>query len=469
MSMNHRPEEPGGTGTRGSRQQQVLQQKEQQFLALERQNPESPYYHGNADPAQQRRRFLLGGVAALGATALATPAMAKAPPGAIERPVPPDPTKIQGVGVGVDDGGYGTRSQFETEVRWRFNTKTTESSWSMTPLESGMGIITPSGLHYERHHGGIATIDPTQHMLFIHGMVKQARKYSMADIRRFPMMSRICFLECSGNGLTEWIKPTLKTVQGTHGLTSTSEWTGVPLSTLLNEVGVKPGAKWLLCEGADAAVMTRSIPLDKAMKDCFLAYGQNGEAIRPEQGYPVRLFVPGYEGNMSIKWLRRIEISDKPFMTREETSKYTDLLPDGTALQFSFLMEAKSVITYPSGEMLLQRPGFYEITGLAWSGRGRVKKVEVSVNGGKTWQQATLHGPVLPICHTRFTFPWQWDGKEAVLQSRCTDETGYVQPTIKQLIKQRGTNGPLASVYHLNGIQSWKVASSGEVSNVHHY
>ena len=465
MTASHRPELPKGS----TAQHRAQQEKEELFLARERNNPESPYYDGNADPAKQRRRFLLGGMAALGASALATPAFAKAPPGAIERPVPEDPTKTQGVGVGVDDGGYGTRSQFETEVRWRFKTKTTESSWSMTPLEAGFGIITPSGLHYERHHGGIATIDPAKHMLFIHGMVKQAKKFNMIDVKRFPMMSRICFLECSGNGLTEWIKPTLKTVQGTHGLTSTSEWTGVPLSTLLNEVGVKPGAKWLLCEGGDAAVMTRSIPLEKAMKDCFLAYGQNGEAIRPEQGYPLRLVVPGYEGNMSVKWIRRIEIADQPFMTREETSHYTELLPDGSALQFSFLMEAKSVITYPSGEMRLQQPGFHEITGLAWSGRGKIKKVEVSVNGGKTWHEAKLHGPVLPICHTRFTLPWEWDGKEAILQSRCTDETGYVQPTIGQLIKARGTNGPLASVYHLNGIQSWKVASTGEVTNVHHY
>ena len=209
---------------------QKLQQQENLFLAHERDNPESPYYHGNADPARQRRRFLLGSVAALGAAAFAGPATAKAPPGAIERPVFPDPTKAQGVGVGVDDGGYGFRSQFENEVRWRFGTKTTESSWSMTPLEKSHGIITPSGLHYERHHGGIATIDPAKHLLYIHGMVNQGKKFTMPDIRRFPMMSRICFLECSGNGLTEWVKPTLKTVQGTHGLTSTSEWTGVPLS-----------------------------------------------------------------------------------------------------------------------------------------------------------------------------------------------------------------------------------------------
>jgi len=241
------------------------------------------------------------------------------------------------------------------------------------------------------------------------------------------------------------------------------------LSTVLNEVGVRGNAKWILAEGGDGAAMTRSIPLPKAMKDCFLAYGQNGEAIRPEQGYPLRLVVPGFEGNMNIKWLRRLEISDAPFMTREETSKYTDLRPDGKAVQFSFEMEAKSVITFPSGEITLDGPGFYEITGLAWSGRGTVKRVDVSTDGGKTWRQAALQSPVLPICHTRFRLPWQWDGKTAILQSRCADDTGYVQPTLGQVIALRGLDGPLGSIYHLNAIQSWQVTSDGKVSNVHEY
>ncbi len=445
----------------------ALQEAERRFLVAERDDPASPYFRGDPPAAPHdvsaRRRFMLGAAAAFGSAGVHSMAAA-ATPGAIERSVPPDATKVQGVGVGVDDGGYGARSQFETEVRTRYETKTTESSWSFTPLQNSMGMITPSGLHYERHHGGIATIDPAKHMLYIHGMVRQAKKFSMTDLRRYPALSRLMFMECSGNGLTEWAKPTLKTVQGTHGLTSTSEWVGVPLSVVLAEVGVRPGAKWLLAEGGDASVMTRSIPLEKALKDCLLAYGQNGEALRPEQGYPLRLFVPGYEGNMAIKWLRRIEVSDVPFMTREETSKYTDLMPDGRALQFSFFMEAKSVITYPSGEMVLRQPGFHEISGLAWSGRGAVKRVEVSVDGGRKWRDAILHGPVLPVCHTRFSLPWVWDGKEAILQSRCTDETGYVQPTIKRLATARG----LSSVYHLNGIQSWKVAATGEVSNVHH-
>ena len=341
---------------------------------------------------------------------------------------------------------------------------------SMTrPVTARCGIITPSGLHFERSHGGTATIDPLKHTLFVHGLVKNARKFSVKDVRRFPSVSRILFIECSGNGLTEWSKPRMKTVQGTHGLTSCSEWTGVPLSSILNEAGVKTNAKWLLAEGGDASAMTRSIPMEKAMKDCFVAYGQNGEAIRPEQGYPLRLVVPGYEGNMHIKWLRRIEVSDQPFMTREETSKYTDLMPSGKAVQFSFEMDAKSVITSPSGEMSLDGPGFYEITGLAWSGRGAIRKVEVSTDGGATWKNAALQGPVLPVCHTRFRMPWRWNGRQAILQSRCTDETGYVQPTLGQLIDVRGLNGPTGSVYHLNAIQSWQVATDGKVSNVHHY
>jgi sulfane dehydrogenase subunit SoxC len=445
-----------------------MQAREQSFLAAQRSDPASPYFAGGLSPRHGRRRFVLGSMAAIGsAGALASQRARAAPLGATEREVPPDASKVQG--YPLDDASYGARSQFETEARARFKTATQQSSWTMTPLERSCGIITPSGLHFERSHGGTAVIDPAKHLLYVHGLVGQPRKFSMRDVRRFPSISRIMFLECSGNGLTEWTKPTMKTVQMTHGLTSTSEWTGVALSTILNECGVPGNAKWLLAEGGDAAAMTRSIPLDKAMKDCFLAYGQNGEAIRPEQGYPLRLIVPGYEGNINIKWLRRIEVSDAPFMTREETSKYTDLLPSGKAVQFSFDMEAKSVITSPSGEMMLDGPGFYEITGLAWSGRGAITRVDVSTDGGGSWKKSSLQGPVLPICHTRFRLPWHWDGKEAILQSRCVDDTGYVQPTLGQVVALRGTNGPLGSIYHLNAIQSWLVTTDGKVSNVHHY
>ena len=445
-----------------------MQAQEASFLSAQRNDPASPYFAGGVSPEHGRRRFILGSMAALGsAGALSSQRARAATLGATEREVPADASKEQG--YALDDQSYGARSQFESEVRIRYKTATQQSSWTMTPLEKSCGIITPSGLHFERSHGGTAVIDPAKHSLYVHGLVRQPKKFSMRDVRRFPSISRILFVECSGNGLTEWTKPTMKTVQMTHGLTSTAEWTGVPLATILNECGVPGNAKWLLVEGGDAAAMTRSIPLAKAMKDCLLAYGQNGEAIRPEQGYPLRLIAPGYEGNTHIKWVRRIEVSDVPFMTREETSKYTDLMPSGKAVQFSLEMDAKSVITSPSGEMLLDGPGFYEITGLAWSGRGAVARVDVSTDGGKTWRRASLQGPVLPICHTRFRIPWQWDGKEAILQSRCVDDTGYVQPTLGQLVAVRGTNGPIGSIYHLNAIQSWLVANDGKVSNVHHY
>lgn len=416
-----------------------------------------------------RRRFIASAAAMAGSAGLLSrPVAAEAPPGAVEYTVPDDPTKVQGRLTGAD-GGYGTRSQFEDEVRWRYPTATRESSWTMTPLQDGYGIITPSGLHFERHHGGIPAIDPETHTLIVHGMVERPMEFSMEALQRFPSESRIHFIECSGNGLTEWSEPTLETVQGTHGLTSTSEWTGVPLSTILSEVGVRSGAAWVLAEGRDAAVMTRSVPLDKCWDDAMLAYAQNGEALRPEQGYPLRLLLPGYEGNTQIKWLRRLEVSDQPFMTREETSKYTDLLANGKARQFSLVMEAKSVITYPSGSMQLDGSGYYEITGLAWSGRGRIKRVEISTDGGETWQLAELQTPILPRCHTRFRLGWHWDGQAAILQSRCQDETGYVQPTIGELVDVRGLNGKLGSVYHLNGIQSWAIDEQGRVTNVHHY
>ncbi|WP_111388541.1 sulfite dehydrogenase, partial [Rhodoplanes serenus] len=395
------------------------------------------------------------------------PALAQtAPPGAQYFAPQADPTKEQGRPV-AGDGGYGSRSQFETEVRWRYPTPNENTSWSMTPLDHMLGNLTPSGLHFERHHGGIPTIDPNRHLLFVHGLVDGPRKFTMADLKRFPSVTRRHFIECSGNGLTEWNKPTLKTVQGTHGLLSTSEWTGVLFSTIAREVGLKDEAAWVLAEGADAAVMTRSIPMEKMLQDAILAYGQNGEAIRPEQGYPLRLLLPGYEGNTHIKWLRRLEVSDKPFMTREETSKYTDLMADGKARLFTLEMDAKSVITFPSGEMKLPGPGFYTIAGFAWSGRGRIQSVDVSTDGGKTWVPARLDTVPEPICTVRFSLPWTWDGRPAVLQSRCTDETGYIQPTLRELVAIRGANGPFGSVYHLNAIQSWAVAADGSITNVH--
>jgi sulfane dehydrogenase subunit SoxC len=416
-------------------------------------------------PASRRKFLFAAGSAA--SVAGSTAALAqKAPPGAVYYDAPADPTKELGRAVAAD-GGYGSRSQFETEVRTRFPTANEYTSWSFTPLDKMVGNLTASGLHFERHHGGIPTIDPANHSLVVHGMVGSPKKFSMADLKRFPSVTRKHFIECSGNGLTEWNKPTLKTVQGTHGLLSTSEWTGVQFATIAREVGLKDGSSWVLAEGADAAVMTRSIPIEKMLKDALLVYGQNGEAIRPEQGYPLRLLLPGYEGNTHIKWLRRLEVSDKPFMTREETSKYTDLLANGKARQFSMEMEAKSVITFPSGEMKLPGPGFYNVSGLAWSGRGRVQSVDVSVDGGQSWRPAQLNVMPEPVCTVRFSYPWMWDGKPAILQSRCTDETGYIQPTLKQLIAIRGSHGPFGSIYHLNAIQSWAIDETGSVANVH--
>lgn len=360
---------------------------------------------------------------------------------------------------------YGTPSPHEADVVRRPTdmTATPQSSWSFTPLQDLEGIITPNGLFFERHHAGVPAIDPDAHRLLIHGMVDRPLMLSMEDILRLPSVSRIHFLECSGNTLTEWKAPKEKTVQGTHGLLSCAEWTGVPLSVLAEQVGLRPGVKWMLAEGADAAVMDRSIPIAKVLNDALLVYSQNGERLRPEQGYPLRLLLPGYEGNMNIKWLRRLKFSDQPFYTREETSKYSDLMPDGKARLFTFDMEAKSVITAPSGGMRIGAPGYREIRGLAWSGHGRISRVDVSVDGGKSWQQARLQSPVLPKCLTRFRMMWNWHGEPAVLQSRCIDETGYVQPTLAELVAVRGLN----SVYHLNAIQSWSVAQNGEVSNVH--
>jgi sulfane dehydrogenase subunit SoxC len=380
-------------------------------------------------------------------------------------PVPADPTKVLGRGISP----YGFRSQFETAVRWLFPTPVPERGGSMTPLHEARGIITPSSLHYELHHGGVPTIDPTNHRLLIHGLVKRPLTLTVYDLMRFPSVNRIAFLECSGNGFREWRQPTGKDVQQTHGLLSGTEWTGVPLSTLFREVGLQPGASWFIAEGADAARMNRSIPLDKAWDDALIAYGQNGEALRPEQGYPMRLLLPGWEGNTNIKWLHVIKVTDKPYQTRQETARYTDLVcQDGDchARQFTFVMDAKSVITYPAAQFPLQS-GFVEIRGLAWSGRGKIMRVEVSTDGGQSWGLAALQDPILPKALTVFRFPWRWDGQETILQSRCTDETGYIQPTRAALVSVRGLAGPFGSFYHYNAMQSWKIASDGSIHNVH--
>jgi sulfane dehydrogenase subunit SoxC len=403
------------------------------------------------DPS--RRRFLKRSVA-LGAT-LATGGRA-AP--TLGQPIPADPAKT----LGRHMVPYTERSRFEQAVKQK-GPPTMPDEWggNFTPLGESLGIITPSALHYEVHRSGVPDIDPRRHRLLIHGLVDRPVILTMDEIKRLPSISRIYFLECSGNTQTEWGAPTVPTVQWSHGLTSCAEWTGVPLSLLLREAGVQKGASWIVAEGGDASGNERSLPMTKAMQDILVAWGQNGEALRPENGYPLRLIVPGWEGNVSVKWLRRLTVTDRPYMTRIEAVDHTSSMPDGTARRFMFVMDAKSVITFPSGGQQLPGPGFYDVTGLAWSGRGRIRRVEVSIDGGKTWRAATLQDPVLPYAHVRFGFPWRWDGREALLQSRCTDETGYVQPTLAALVKVRGLN----SKFHNNAIQTWKVGTDGSVHN----
>lgn len=413
------------------------------------------------DPRQMdssRRRFLKRG-AAVGAALMA--GLGSSGGGrAQETPAPDDPSKVLGGPIRP----YGERSRFEQVTRDKFaRSKTDEIAAStLTPLDETLGIITPSSLHFEVHRGGVPDIDPAKHRLLIHGMVDRPLILTVEEIRRLPSTSRILFLECQGNSQLEWRAPVGKNVRDTHGATSCSEWTGVLLSLLLREVGVQKGAGWVLAEGADGSGNERSLPIAKAMDDVLVAYGQNGEAARPENGYPLRLIVPGWTGNINVKWLRRLKVVDRPYLTRMDTVGQPILLPDGKARQLNFVMEAKSVITSPSGGQRLRGPGFHEVRGLAWTGRGLIRRVEISADGGKRWRDAQLQNPVLPLAHTRFRFDWQWDGREAVLQSRCTDETGYVQPTLVELAKVRG----LSSRFFNNAIQSWRVAADGSIHNV---
>lgn len=414
-------------------------------------------------PAQPnpRRDFLRRGAAAGGLLAATATGIGAARAAAADADAPlavPPWTRAPGAPTGGQP--YGQPSAFEKHVvrHLRPNDKQYISSSTRSPLQELDGIITPNGLFYERHHGGVPAIDPAEHRLAVHGLVDSPLLFTVDDLRRFPSESHIYFLECSGNpGYNVYGK----TAAEANGLVSCAEWTGVPLRTVLAEAGVQSQAKWVVAEGADAAAMTRSIPLEKCLDDALLVYGQNGERLRPEQGYPLRLLLPGYEGNMSIKWLRRLHVTDAPVYSREETSKYTDLMPDGSARRFTFYMEAKSIITAPSGGQRLAQQGFHEIRGIAWSGRGKIARVEVSVDDGATWHDAALQEPVLSRAITRFRFPWNWQGQATVIQSRATDETGYVQPTLEALVAVRGVNG----VYHNNAITPWRVAATGEITN----
>ena len=362
--------------------------------------------------------------------------------------------------------GYGMPSKWQEKVQRSFTLAPGRAGTgsSRTPLQLLEGIITPNGLHFERHHNGVPDIDPARHELAIHGMVKRPLAFSVETLMRYPMESRICFIECTGNsGTYSQPEPQQTTAGGLNGLVSCSEWTGVRLAILLEEAEVARGAKWVVAEGADAAAMTRSVPLEKCLDDAMIALYQNGEAIRPEQGYPMRLLLPGFEGNTNVKWLHRLNVVDEPVNAKDETSRYTDLLPNGKARQFTLPVGVKSVIVRPSFEMTMKGPGFYEISGLAWSGAGRISKVELSADGGKTWALAALASPVLPKALTRFRLPWQWSGQPSVLMSRATDEKGEVQPTRSAWVAQYAPGQP----YHFNGIQSWRVEADGTVKNVY--
>ncbi len=413
-----------------------------------------------ADASMSRRDLLAGAAGAFGVAVVAGIPLvadgqgvraAAAPP--VTPIVPVDPTKVPG----SPTSPVGARSTFVKPSRTPFGEVTGNS---LTPLQDLTGTITPADLHFERHHAGIPLIDPARHTLLIHGLVGTPLMLTVEELRRFPQVTRTYFIECSGNGRAAYREPKPDmTPQKVAGLVSTTEWTGVPLTVLLNEAGATRDATWLLAEGSDACVLTRSIPMRKALDDALVVWAQNGEPLRPEQGFPLRLLLPGWEGNTSVKWLRRLELGTRAWMTRWETSKYTDPLPDGTARQFSFDMDAKSVITAPAFPQVLAK-GWWPVTGLAWTGRGMITRVEVSTDGGQAWHDAALSPTGATKAPVRFTHMWEWDGRASVLLSRATDETGYVQPTRAALIKVRG----IGTDFHFNPIVGWKVAADGHVT-----
>jgi len=419
----------------------------------------------NEQPVPSRRNFLRDSGAMVGGAILGGLAGGDVQAGAdgagADNLPPHVPEWMKTPGEAMGSQPYGTPSPFEKHVIKNISKNLPQylSASGRTPLGDLDGIITPNGLFYERHHGGVPAIDPSEHRLMVHGLVERPLIFTMEDLRRFPSQSRIHFLECSGNPV--YTKPYGKTASDLVGLLSCAEWTGVSLKLVLQEAGLQPAAQWVVAEGADAAALTRSIPIEKCLDDAMLVYSQNGERLRPQQGYPLRLLLPGFEGNMNVKWLRRLHVTSEPAYSREETSKYTDLMPDGTAREFTFYMEAKSIITRPSGGQRLNSRGFHEITGVAWSGHGKIRQVDVSVDDGKSWQPAELQEPILTRALTRFRLPWRWDGGSAVIQSRAIDETGYVQPTLAELLAVRGQN----SFYHNNAIWPWRIAESGEVTN----
>ncbi|MCD9147533.1 sulfite dehydrogenase [Pseudophaeobacter flagellatus] len=421
-----------------------------------------------ADKFVPSRRQFLAGAAAAGAGAAAT--------GAAQAAGQADPliTEVQdwasGLGDGVDATPYGLPIRFEQDVVRRnveWLTADTISSINFTPIHALDGTITPQGCAFERHHSGAIELAKEDYRLMINGLVDRPLVFSYADLERFPRENRVYFCECAANSGMEWAGAQLNGAQFTHGMIHNMEYSGVSLRSLLEEAGLAAAGdfkdKWVYVEGADASSNGRSIPLEKALDDVLVAFKANGEALRKEHGYPVRLVVPGWEGNMWIKWLRRIEVTDGPVESREETSKYTDTMEDGSARKWTWEMDAKSVITSPSPQApITHGTGPLVITGLAWSGRGAITGVDVSKDGGKTWAEARLAAPGTDKALTRFYLDTDWDGSEMLLQARARDSSGYVQPTKTQLREVRGLN----SIYHNNAIQTWWVKADGEAENV---
>lgn len=420
----------------------------------------------DSDQLNQSRRNLLRGTTLLGGGLISGASFANAGDPAPEPAITEIKDWNRYPGDGVDSRPYGRPSEHESEVVRRsvaWLTADPKSSINFTPLHQLDGVITPNGVCFERHHAGIAEIAPDEHRLMINGLVDNQLVFTLADLMRFPRVNKAYFLECAANTGMEWRGAQLNGCQFTHGMVHNVMYTGVLLSTILREAGIKSRGKWLLPEGADASHMTRSIPIEKGLDDCIVATHMNGEALRPEQGYPLRLVVPGWEGNMWVKWLRRIEVGDQPWHQREETSKYTDLLEDGNARRFTWEMDVKSVITNPSPQAPINHgQGQTVLTGLAWSGFGKIKRVDVSLDGGRNWKQARLDGPSWSKSVHRFYHDFNWDGSELFLQSRAIDELGRIQPTKQQLRSARGEN----SIYHNNGIQTWHVKRDGIVENV---
>ncbi|MFK7963998.1 MAG: sulfite dehydrogenase [Burkholderiaceae bacterium] len=412
-----------------------------------------------------RRQFmakaLAAGAGAVGARAAAGEHVTDGDPAILKLPA-----HTTGLGQPVATTGYGMPSKWEQNLQRRQSPGLTQvgaASVSFCPLQGLFGIITPSGLHFERHHQGWWDIDPRQHRLMIHGLVKSPRVFTMDELLRLPSVSRIHFIECGANSGMEWNNVAVPTVQYTHGMLSCSEFTGVKLSTLLDMVGIdRSQAAYVLAEGADGSSMTRTIAMERALDDVMVAWAMNGEMLRPENGYPLRLVVPGVQGVSWVKYLRRLEVGDEKFYTKDEVLHYVDMMPDGIHRQFTSIQEVKSVVTSPSGGQMLLDKGYHNVTGLAWSGRGKITRVDVSADAGRNWRQARIEGPIHSKALTRFNIDWVWQGEPAILQSRAVDETGHVQPQINKLRAVRGTR----SIYHNNAIQSWQVAENGEVSNV---